>query len=154
MAKKTLVISGNNTVPLLNDIRQLIEASRQELAVTVNSALTLLYWHIGQRIHNEVLQGERAGYGEQIIALLAKQLEADYGRGFSSKSLRHMLRFAEVYPDIQIVSAVRRQLPWTHNLIILSRSMVRPLRAHHERNPLFTLSLSNGIYEHNYSTKE
>jgi predicted nuclease of restriction endonuclease-like (RecB) superfamily len=114
MTNKKLVLSDDNTAPLLRDIRQLIEASRQELAVTVNSALTLLYWHIGQRIHSEVLQGERAGYGEQIIALLAKQLEADYGRGFSSKSLRHMLRFAEVYPDIQIVSAVRRQLSWTH----------------------------------------
>jgi predicted nuclease of restriction endonuclease-like (RecB) superfamily len=119
MTKKTLVLSDDNTAPLLSDIRLLIETSRQELAVTVNSSLTLLYWHIGQRIYNEVLQGERAGYGEQIIALLAKQLEADYGRGFSSKSLRHMLRFAEVYPDIQIVSTLSRQLAWSHFLDLI-----------------------------------
>jgi predicted nuclease of restriction endonuclease-like (RecB) superfamily len=99
---------------LLGDIRSLIEQSRQQLANTVNSALTLLYWQIGQRIHSEVLQGERASYGEQIVAALSRQLEADYGRGFSVKNLRHMLRFAEVFPDIQIVSAVRRQLSWTH----------------------------------------
>lgn len=119
MTKKTLVLNAENTAPLLSDIRQLIEASRQELVVTVNSALTLLYWHIGQRIQSEVLQGERASYGEQIIALLAKQLEADYGRGFSSKSLRHMLRFAEVYPDIQIVSTLSRQLAWSHFLDLI-----------------------------------
>ncbi len=99
---------------LLGDIRQLIEASRAELAVAVNSALTQLYWSIGQRIRTEVLQGERAAYGEQIVSALARQLEADYGRGFSGKNLRHMLRFAEAIPSEEIVSAVRRQLSWTH----------------------------------------
>lgn len=99
---------------LISDVRQLIESSRAQLAVTVNSALTLLYWHIGQRIQHEVLQGERAAYGEQIVSTLARQLEADYGRGFSGKNLRHMLRFAEAFPQAEIVSALRRQLSWTH----------------------------------------
>lgn len=99
---------------LLNDLRNLIEEGRQQLANTLNSALTLLYWQIGQRILTEILQGERAAYGEQIVSTLAKQLEVDYGRGFSSKNLRHMLRFAEVFPSPEIVSAVRRQLSWTH----------------------------------------
>lgn len=102
------------TAQLLGDIRSLIEHSRQQLASTVNSALTTLYWHIGQRIRSEVLQGERAAYGEQIVSVLARQLEADYGRGFSAKNLHHMLRFAEAFPDVQIVSAARRQLSWTH----------------------------------------
>lgn len=102
------------TPGLLGDIRQLIEQSRQQLASTVNSALTLLYWHIGQRIRTEVLQGQRAGYGEHIVSAVARQLEAEYGRGFSEKNLRHMLRFAEAFPDEQTVSAARRQLSWTH----------------------------------------
>jgi predicted nuclease of restriction endonuclease-like (RecB) superfamily len=104
---------------LLGDIRQLIESSRAGLAVTVNSTLTLLYWQIGQRIRNEVLQGERAEYGEQIVSTLAKQLEANYGRGFSSKNLRHMLRFAEAYPDAEIVSTLSRQLAWSHFLELI-----------------------------------
>lgn len=104
----------NNAPQLLGDIRQLIEQSRNQLAATVNSALTLLYWHIGQRIRSEVLQGERASYGEHIVLTLSRQLEADYGRGFSIKNLRHMLRFAESFPDAEIVSAARRQLSWTH----------------------------------------
>ncbi len=99
---------------LVADIRQLMEISRAELAVTVNSTLTLLYWQIGQRVHSEVLQGERAGYGEQIVLTLSRHLETDYGRGFSSKNLRHMLRFAQAFPDADIVSALRRQLSWTH----------------------------------------
>jgi len=104
---------------LLGDIRQLIETSRANLAATVNSALTLLYWHIGQRIRSEVLQGERATYGEQIVSALSKQLEADYGRGFSVKNLRHMLRFAEAFPELEIVSTLSRQLAWSHFLELI-----------------------------------
>lgn len=104
---------------LVNDVRRLIEDSRRLLAGAVNSALTLLYWHIGHRIHSEVLQGERAGYGEQIVATLARQLEADYGRGFSSKNLRHMLNFAEAFPDPEIVSTLSRQLAWSHFLELI-----------------------------------
>lgn len=99
---------------LMGDIRALIEQSRQQLISTVNSTLTRLYWNIGQRINREILQGERAAYGEQMVLALSKQLEAEFGRGFSSKNLRHMLRFAEVYPEFEIVSAARRQLSWTH----------------------------------------
>lgn len=108
-------MTANPSSPqLLGDIRQLIETSRTTLAVTVNSALTQLYWRIGQRIRTEVLGGERAEYGEQIVSTLARQLESEYGRGFSSKNLRHMLRFAETFTDPDIVSAVQRQLSWTH----------------------------------------
>ena len=91
-----------------------IEQSRQQLVSTVNSALTQLYWQIGQRIRTEVLQGQRAGYGERIVSALARQLETEYGRGFSEKNLRHMLRFAEIFPNEQNVSAAQRQLSWTH----------------------------------------
>ena len=111
---KTITTDNADSQALLTDIRQLIGQSRAQLATAVNSALTLLYWHIGQRIRSEVLKGERAEYGEQIVATLAKQLETDYGRGFSSKNLRHMLRFAEVFPAEEIVYALSRQLSWTH----------------------------------------
>lgn len=104
---------------LVSDIRQLVESSRSELARVVNGALTLLYWQIGQRIRDEVLRGERAEYGEQIVSMLARQLEADFGRGFSSKNLRHMLRFVEAYPDAGIVSALSRQLAWSHFLELI-----------------------------------
>lgn len=104
---------------LINDIRQIIEENRHQLAVVVNSALTLLYWKIGQRIRNEIMNGERAEYGEQLVVSLARQLESDYGRGFSNKNLRHMLRFAEVYPDFSIVSTLSRQLAWSHFLELI-----------------------------------
>lgn len=112
---------------LVADLRQLIDAARQRAAVAVNAELTLLYWQIGRRIHREVLAGKRAGYGEEIVSALGRQLTHEYGRGFSTKNLRHMIRFAEVFPDEEKVSALRRQLSWTHlkSLIYLDDSLKR-----------------------------
>ncbi|MGE8452983.1 MAG: DUF1016 N-terminal domain-containing protein [Pseudomonadales bacterium] len=103
-----------NADALAGDIRRLISEARAGLAVTVNATLTMLYWRVGQRIHSEVLGGERAEYGEQIVVSLSRQLEAEHGRGFSAKNLRHMLRFAEAFPSEDIVYALSRQLSWTH----------------------------------------
>jgi len=123
MTKNKKETSPNSTHPLnennvaaelVGDILTLIRDAKSGLAASVNSTLTLLYWRIGQRIHVEVLKRERAEYGEHIVATLAQQLEADQGRGFSSKNLRHMVRFAEIFNAEEIVYALSRQLSWTH----------------------------------------
>jgi predicted nuclease of restriction endonuclease-like (RecB) superfamily len=99
---------------LLGDLRQMILAARQEVARTVDAGLVTLYWHIGQRVRRDILQIKRAEYGKGIVSALGRQLSAEFGRGFDEKSLRHMLRFAEAFSDERIVSALRRQLTWTH----------------------------------------
>jgi predicted nuclease of restriction endonuclease-like (RecB) superfamily len=99
---------------LICDIRRLIEQARASVAVAVNAGMTMLYWQIGKRIHQEILQGKRAEYGEQIVSTLSRQLEVEYGTGFSAKNLRHMIRFADVFPDEAIVSTLWRQLSWSH----------------------------------------
>jgi len=99
---------------LLGDLRQMILAARQEVARTVDAGLVTLYWHIGQRVRRDILQLKRAEYGKGIVSALGRQLSAEFGRGFDEKSLRHMLRFAEAFSDERIVSALRRQLTWTH----------------------------------------
>jgi hypothetical protein len=99
---------------LFQEIRQLIDVAKQRAAVAINAEITLLYWQVGKRIQTEVLQGQRAEYGKQIIVSLSQQLTQTYGRGWSEKQLRHCLHFAETFPDEQIVSTLRRQLSWTH----------------------------------------
>lgn len=59
---------------LLDDIRQIINQARGRVAVNVNSELTLMYWHIGERINRELLDSKRAAYGKQIVAPLVRQL--------------------------------------------------------------------------------
>jgi predicted nuclease of restriction endonuclease-like (RecB) superfamily len=104
---------------LLGDIKSLIEEGRRQAATAVNMGLTLLYWRIGQRINAEILQDERAAYGEQIVVTLSRQLSEDYGRSFGIKNLRHMMRFATAFPNAEIVSALSRQLSWSHFLEII-----------------------------------
>jgi predicted nuclease of restriction endonuclease-like (RecB) superfamily len=104
---------------LLADVRNLILATREGVARTVNAGLVTLYWQIGQRIHTDILKAKRADYGQRIVATLSRQLETEFGRGFSEKTLRHMIRFAEVFPDSKIVSSLMRQLSWTHLLSII-----------------------------------
>lgn len=106
-------------MPLLTDLRRLIDDARRSAAVAVNVELTLMYWRIGKRIHDDVLQGERAGYGDQIVATLSRQLSLEYGRSFSEKNLRHMMRFAESFPSDEIVSTLSRQLAWSHFLELI-----------------------------------
>jgi predicted nuclease of restriction endonuclease-like (RecB) superfamily len=96
------------------EIRHLIDAAKQRAAVAINAEITLLYWQVGDRIQTEILQRQRAEYGKQIIATLSQKLTQTYGKGWSEKQLRHCLHFAETFPDQQIVSALRRQLSWTH----------------------------------------
>jgi hypothetical protein len=98
----------------LRDVAQMIEASRQQVAQTPNAALTTLHWQIGARIRQDVLRESRAEYGAEIVATLGRHLEARFGRGFGEKSLRHRVRFAEAFPDAEIVSALRRHLARSH----------------------------------------
>lgn len=112
---------------LLPELRQLIDAAKERAATAINAELTLLYWQLGNRIHREILRQERAGYGEKIVSSLGRQLTGEYGRGFSAKNLRHMIRFAEEFPEVEKVSALRRQLSWTHikSLIYLNDPLKR-----------------------------
>ena len=100
--------------PLLADVRELIVQAREGVARAVDSGLTALYWHVGRRIRQDILKEKRAEYGEKIVHALSAQLVAEFGRGFTVRNLFNMIRFAEVFPDPKIVSALRTQLGWTH----------------------------------------
>lgn len=104
----------NTEQKLFADIISLIEESRGFVATTANTTLVLLYWKIGTRINTDILKNKRAEYGKQMIAVLSQQLTEAYGKGWDSKTLRHCLRAAETFQKELIVSAVRRQLGWTH----------------------------------------
>jgi predicted nuclease of restriction endonuclease-like (RecB) superfamily len=105
--------SGGSKV-LLTDVREMILAARHSVAQTMNATLTTLYWQIGRRIRRDILQEKRAEYGERIVSALGTQLTREFGRGFNTRNLFRMIRFAEVFPQLKIVSALRTQLGWTH----------------------------------------
>ncbi len=126
MNKKDLSIIPPLSLPpaslpeeLLSDLRKMIDRAREAVASTVNSTLAMLYWHVGARVQSEVLQHERAEYGKKIVATVSRLLAAEYGKGFSEKSLWRMIQFYELFPDQEIVAALLRQLSWTHFTILI-----------------------------------
>lgn len=98
---------------LVERVSSLVREARESIASYANATLTLTYWQVGALIDSEVLGGERADYGSQIVASMARELTERFGRGFEEKNLRRMIKFAQLYPDAQIVASLARQLSWT-----------------------------------------
>lgn len=99
---------------LVVEIKSMIKESKQHVATSVNAAITLLYWHIGKRINEEILSNSRADYGKQIVHTLSEQLVVEFGKGWGEKHLRHCLHIAETFQNKEIIYAVSRELSWTH----------------------------------------
>lgn len=118
-------------IPLLTDVRQMIMQARESVARAIDSGLTMLYWNVGERIRREILKEQRAEYGANILQALSAKLAVEFGRGFSQRNLASMIKFAEAFPDTEIVSALLRQLTWTHfnSLIYLDDPLKRDFYA-------------------------
>lgn len=104
---------------LFDELSILVEQTQQQVIVQNNSSLTLLFWEIGFRINDTILQNKRAEYGKQIVSALSVQLENKYGRNFEEKNLRRMMQFADQFADKEIVVTLSRQLSWSHFLAII-----------------------------------
>lgn len=101
----------------LNDIKEIINSARQNAVRSVDFCRVQMYWHMGKRIFEEEQQGrDRADYGTYLIKNLAKQLEPEYGTGFSYRQLAFCRQFYRIYP---IVNALRSQLNWTQYRMLI-----------------------------------
>lgn len=138
MADNTNLLSISEN-ELFNELSQLIEQSKQQVAVQANSAVTILFWQVGNRINQEILQNKRAEYGKQIVPTVSAQLENKYGRNFTEKNVRRMIRFAEQFTDSQIVVTLAQQLSWSHfvELLPLKTMEAKLFYAQNASNNLF-----------------
>lgn len=103
------------------EITQLIASARARAMQVVNTSLIDLYWQVGQFISQKLANAQ---WGDGVVAELAAHLAQTQPnlRGFTRPNLFRMRQFYEAYHDNVKVSPLARQLPWTHNLIILSQS--------------------------------
>ena len=99
---------------LFESISGLIDQAKRKIASTINEEMVVLYWNIGKTVKEEIIKSDRAEYGKQIVHAVSGELTQRYGKGFSTQSLWHMVKFYETCP---ILSALRREferLGWTH----------------------------------------
>ena len=126
--RASLTSKRRSDIPIVAEVRELIVSARKTVATAVNASLTNLYWQIGTRIRRDILCEKRAGYGEEIVAALGRQLETEFGRGFEEKNLRRMVQFAEHFPNEPNVATLSRHLAWSHFVELL------PLNKPHQRD--------------------
>jgi predicted nuclease of restriction endonuclease-like (RecB) superfamily len=104
----------------LADLKQRIQSAQQRASLSVNRELILLYWHIGR----DILERQTGqGWGAKVVDQLAKDLTAAFPdmKGFSRRNLLYMRSFAEQWPDAEFVQQAVAQLPWGHNILIITK---------------------------------
>lgn len=118
----------NTNAALFQNLANIIEQGKKQLAVQVNSTLTMVYWKVGYAINTHILDNQRAEYGKEVVPSVSFQLEQVYGRAFNIKNLRRMMQFAEIFADFEIVVPLARQLSWSHFIILI------PIKEKDKRN--------------------
>lgn len=107
-----IIPSPAGTEHLHQNIRELLLIAKAQVRQTVNTAMVQTYWQVGRLIVEGEQGGEkRAAYGKQVLPELAKRLTEEFGSGFSAPSLWNYRQF---YLQFPILSALRRELTWTH----------------------------------------
>jgi predicted nuclease of restriction endonuclease-like (RecB) superfamily len=103
------------------EVVEMIQSAKQSVMQTVNTQLVELYWQVGAYISHKLEQSE---WGDAVVPQLADYLARTQPglRGFTRSNLFRMRKFHETYGNDEKVAPLVRQLPWTHNLIILNQS--------------------------------
>jgi predicted nuclease of restriction endonuclease-like (RecB) superfamily len=111
----------------LADLKVRIHGAQQRSALAVNRELVLLYWQIGRDI---LARQSSQGWGAKVVDRLAQDLRTAFPemKGFSRANLLYMRAFAESWPDAEIVQQAVGHLPWSHNLVLLSKLKDVPQR--------------------------
>ena len=104
----------------INEIKEKIQKQRMTIVLNANSSMICLYWSIGRAI---LEKQEKEGWGAKVIDRMAQDLKAAFPdmSGFSPRNIKYMRKFAECWPDYEIVQRVVAQLPWRTNLKLMDK---------------------------------
>lgn len=104
-----------------SEVVQLIQAAKLQAFKAANITLLSLYWQIGAILSKKL---ETAEWGDSVVEQLAQHLARTQPglRGFTRRNLFRMRQFYQAYSNNPQAQALALQLPWTHNLIILSQA--------------------------------
>ena len=99
-----IIISDENINPIFEEIKGLINNSRDRVYSTVNTEMLNLYWNIGKIIMEIQNGNERATYGKSVLENLSQKLTNEFGKGFSVDNLEKMRKFYNVFPNSETLS--------------------------------------------------
>ena len=114
--KNEIALKEEKVNPIFEEIRNLVNRSRERVYSTVNTEMLNLYWNIG-KIIMEIQQGdERASYGNAVLEKLSEKLTNEFGKGFSKRNLERMRKFYIYFPKATTLSSL---LSWSHYLELI-----------------------------------
>ncbi len=106
----------NNSI--INDIKAIISESKEHAIRSVDFSRTLMYWNIGKRIFEEEQQGkDRADYGKYLLEYISKEIQPEYGNGFSRRELERYRQFYRTFP---IATTLWSQLSWSQYKLLMT----------------------------------
>jgi len=110
------------------EIRKIINDAKARAFSVVNAELINLYWNIGKYISEKINNSE---WGKSVVKNLSDYLKQTdpYLKGFSSQNLWRMKQFYETYCQNEKLSLLVREISWTNNMVIISRSKIEKERA-------------------------
>ena len=112
-----MLINNDEYVSAVNDIKLQIKRAQRKVMISANAELFLLYWRIGKIIN------ERSAWGNKFVENLSRDIKLDFPnvKGYSTRNLKYMAKFAKVFPDLEIVQSITAQLTWTHSNTLLDK---------------------------------
>ena len=106
------LVKNSGFEKMISDIEALVNASKNELATSINKVMTVTYWSIGKYIVEFEQDGNaKAGYGKNLLSRISKELTLRLGKGYSRPNLNNMRKFYLKYSNCQTVS---NKLSWSH----------------------------------------
>ena len=120
---------------LLSTVKKRVQAERLKAVLSANAVQILMYWDIG----NDILQKQKkAGWGAKVIDRLSSDLKDAFPEmnGFSARNLKYMRKFADAWPDREIVQRTVAQIPWRTNLTLLEKLKEPDLRLWYARKTI------------------
>jgi predicted nuclease of restriction endonuclease-like (RecB) superfamily len=119
--KNQVAAADANYAGFLKDIKQRIHQARTIAYRRVNRELMDLYWNIGKDI---VQRQNLHGWGKSVVERLSSDLQKEFPgtAGYSAQNLWYMRQFFLEYGDAPILQQLVGEIPWGHNLLIMSKT--------------------------------
>lgn len=144
----------DNYADFLNGLKRRIRSAQVRAALAVNRELLHLYWQIG---HEVLMRQREQGWGSKVLERLAKDLKREFPdmTGFSQTNLKYMRSFAEAYTEEEISQRCVDQLPWRHNVLLVTKVKEREARFWYAQKALengwsrdiLAMQIDSGLYQ-------